>query len=105
MITFKQFLLKLEADGNPLPPPPGGDPLGGGGMPDANPMGGGGMPDPMLGGGGGNPMGQEQNKNRKAVNITNVWDVLKDAIGNYKEEKPKKQINKEKPKKFKSLIK
>lgn len=87
MMTFHKYLLKLEAGelppppggdaggappGGGAPPPPGGDAMGGGGMGGPPPPGG----DAMGGGAGGAPQGT-----RKAINVTTVWDAIKEVLG------------------------
>jgi hypothetical protein len=101
--SFHEYLRRINEEGPPppppggagggpppaggAPPPPGGDPLAGGGMggppPPGGGMGGPPMPggDPMGGAGGGAPGGGT----RKGINITTVWDAIRDVLGNHAE--------------------
>jgi hypothetical protein len=85
MITFSNFLLKLEAGEVPPQTPPPGGPEGGGMPP--SPGGAGGDPLSALGGGappGGDPMGGAggaPQQPRKAINVTTWEDALKTILG------------------------
>jgi hypothetical protein len=91
--SFKDYLRKLNEEGPPPPPPAGGaagaPPPGApppGPPPGSDPLGG--MPppggDPLGGGAPGAPPGGT----RKAVNVTTVWDAIRDALGGDAEHKP-----------------
>lgn len=69
MISFHKFLLQLEAGETPPPIPPPDSPT-----PPSTPDSGMGGADPMA--------GDSPQTPRKSINVTSVWEVLKDVLKN-----------------------